>query len=249
MIKVGYLLTWGKTLLFVLTTLLLLLYDVKIVILSEGRSLKGYHHPAVGSCLVTPLRHPSEHRFEARRRSIGWRGERRTPLLKIPELHPPRGKKEINVAILKRSPLPSGSILLNWKEGVKKLVTTWGLLQTKGEDSEEVHPLKNCRWEITTFNFLMQKRSSFFLHIHENGAVKMSNHLEGTWFYSNYHLTWTIEHPDRRVYYTAELLWNGDKSKLVKGIIYEEQKRRRFFLPAYFFRKILGSFEGRVSRE
>ncbi|KJP86297.1 hypothetical protein AK88_04016 [Plasmodium fragile] len=151
--------------------------------------------------------------------------------------------------MLKRSAVPSGSILINWKEGVKKIMNKWGVLEKNKEESPEVHPLTNCRWEITTFNFLLQKKTSFFLHIHENGTVKMSDDVQGTWVYSNYYLTWIVEHEDRRVFYTAELLWNGDKSKLVKGIIYEEKKGRRFFLPAYFFRKILGSFEGRVSVE
>ncbi|ANQ10231.1 Uncharacterized protein PCOAH_00042830 [Plasmodium coatneyi] len=242
-----YLPTRGTTLSFVLTTLLFILYSVKIFILSEGRSLKGYHQSSIGSSLLNPLRHPSESGFEVGRRSAGWRGER-TPLLKIPELYPPRGKQNrVDLVTSKRSVLPHGSILTNWKEGAKKLVNRWGLVKTNKEENTEVHPLKNCRWEITTFNFLLQKKTSFFIHINENGTVKMPNDVQGTWSYSNYYLTWTVEHPDRRVYYTAELLWNGDKSKLVKGIIYEEKKRRRFFLPAYFFRKILGSFEGRVA--
>ncbi|GAB67757.1 hypothetical protein PCYB_123230 [Plasmodium cynomolgi strain B] len=251
MVKGRYLPTRGTTLLFVLTTLLFILHNVNVLIISEGRSLKRYHQPAVGSSLLNPLRYPCEREFENGRRSTGWRRERTpTPLLKIPQLHPPMGRKKVHLAILKRSALPSGSILLNWKEGVNKLVSTWRLLlQTNQQESKEVHPLKDCRWEITTFNFLLQKKASFFLHIHDNGTVTMSNDMQGTWFYSNYYLTWSVEYADRRVYYTAELLWNGEKSKLIKGIIYEEQKRRRFFLPAYFFRKILGSFEGRVSME
>ncbi|CAI7722052.1 hypothetical protein PVIIG_05060 [Plasmodium vivax India VII] len=247
MLKGRYLPTGGATLLFAITTLLLSMCNVKILILSEGRSFKRYYHPAVGSSLLSPLRHPCERAFEGRRRGAELRGGR-TPLLKIPAVHPPRGRKEVSLRNVKWSALPSGSILPDWKEGVKKIVSTWGvLLRANREESAEVHPLKNCRWEITTFNFLLQKRTSFLLHIHDNGMVKTSDHLQGTWFYSNYHLTWSVDLADRRVYYTAELLWNGEKSKLVKGIIYEERKRRRFFLPAYFFRKILGSFEGRVS--
>ncbi|CAA9990020.1 conserved Plasmodium protein, unknown function [Plasmodium knowlesi strain H] len=246
MIKMRYLPTRGTTLSFVLTTLLFILYNVKIFILSEGRSLKGYHHLTVDSSLLTPLRHPYERGFEGGRKNMGWKGER-TPLLKIPQFHSPREDHKVDPAMLKRSSLPSASILMNWKDDVKKLVNRWGLLKTNREESTEVHPLKNCRWEITTFNFLLQKKSSFFIHINENGTVKMPDDLQGTWSYSNYYLTWTVEHEDRRVYYTAELIWNADKSKLVKGIIYEEKKRQRFFLPAYFFRKILGSFEGRVS--
>ncbi|SCP05461.1 conserved Plasmodium protein, unknown function [Plasmodium ovale] len=150
-------------------------------------------------------------------------------------------KKEICNAI------PFCSIKIpNWKIHLKRIIQKYVLLKNDKETDNTIHPLKNCLWEINIYNFFLQKQTSFHIYIYENGKIKTSDNLEGTWFYDNYHITWCVEHEDRKVYYTAELLWNNENSKLIKGIIYEEKKKKRSFLPSSFFRKILGSFEGKI---
>ncbi|CRH01771.1 conserved Plasmodium protein, unknown function [Plasmodium relictum] len=130
----------------------------------------------------------------------------------------------------------------SWKENFKNLLHRYGFY-----DNQNIHPLKNCLWEITTYNFFLQKQKSFFIHILENGKVKISENLVGEWNYNNYYITWYIEYKNKKVYYTAELLWNYEKSRMIKGIIYEEKKKKNSFLPSSLFRKIVGSFEGRIN--
>ncbi|CAD2098828.1 hypothetical protein YYG_03047 [Plasmodium vinckei petteri] len=113
------------------------------------------------------------------------------------------------------------------------------------QDINNIHPLKNSLWKINTYNCLLQKKKTFYIRIYENGTIKTSDNLTGYWFYDNYHITWCIEYPDRKVYHTAELVWNNEQSKMVKGVIYEETKKTRF-LPSYMFRKILCSFDGSI---
>ncbi|SOV24349.1 conserved Plasmodium protein, unknown function [Plasmodium sp. DRC-Itaito] len=129
---------------------------------------------------------------------------------------------------------------------LKRLINKWLLLNN---EENIIHPLKNCRWKITVYNFFLQKKGSFYVHLYEDGRVKTSDNLEGTWYFNNYYLTWVIEYEDRRVFYTAELFWNQEKSKMIKGIIYKEKKKNNSFIPSYMFRKILGSFSGRIENE
>ncbi|KAI4836469.1 hypothetical protein MKS88_004266 [Plasmodium brasilianum] len=134
----------------------------------------------------------------------------------------------------------------NLKLNLKNLMQKYCFFFNTNEENNIVHPLKNCRWKITVYNFLLKNKNSFYIYIYENGKIKTSENLEGIWFYNNYHITWCIEYEDKKVYYTAELLWNNDKSRMIKGIIYKESKNKNSFLPSYFFRKILGSFDGQI---
>ncbi|GAW82263.1 hypothetical protein, conserved [Plasmodium gonderi] len=211
-----------KAMLFVLSAFLLSVYNVKILI-SEGRNLKGYQHPMT-SAPITRRSYYYENIFKGNDKNV----------------------KSGVLGMRRRGNYYCVTNIKNWTENIKKLINKYGSSQSNKEEKIAIHPLKNCRWEITTYNFFLQKNSSFFIHIYDNGKVKTSDNMEGTWFYNNYYLTWFIEYDNRRIYYTAELLWNGDKSKLTKGIIYEEKKKRRFFLPSYFFRKVLGSFDGKI---
>ncbi|SOS80418.1 conserved Plasmodium protein, unknown function [Plasmodium sp. gorilla clade G1] len=129
---------------------------------------------------------------------------------------------------------------------LRRLINKWFLLNN---DEHIIHPLKNCLWKITVYNFFLQKKDSFYVHLYEDGRVKTSNNLEGRWYFNNYYLTWVIEYEDRRVFYTAELFWNQEKSKMIKGIIYQETKKNNSFIPSYMFRKILGSFSGKIENQ
>ncbi|CRG95027.1 conserved Plasmodium protein, unknown function [Plasmodium gallinaceum] len=130
----------------------------------------------------------------------------------------------------------------SWKEDLKHFLHKYGIY-----NNQNIHPLKNCLWEITIYNFFLQKQKSFFIYIFEDGNLKTSENLYGKWSYNNYYITWYIEEKNKKVYYTAELLWNYENSKMVKGIIYEEKKKTSSFLPSSIFRKIIGSFEGKIN--
>ncbi|VWU51332.1 conserved protein, unknown function [Hepatocystis sp. ex Piliocolobus tephrosceles] len=124
------------------------------------------------------------------------------------------------------------------------------LFYNKKDEAITIHPLKNCIWKINTYNFFLKKQKTFYIYIYEDGHIKTSDNLKGTWFYNDYYLTWCIEDDEKKIYYTAELLWNNEKSKMIKGIIYEEKKKKeKCFIPSYFFRKILGSFDGTIHTE
>ncbi|CDU20119.1 conserved Plasmodium protein, unknown function [Plasmodium yoelii] len=127
---------------------------------------------------------------------------------------------------------------------IKKKINNF-LKNDQDNNNNNIHPLKNTLWKINTYNCLFQKKKSFYIYIYENGTVKTSDNLTGYWFYDKYYITWCIEYPDRKVYHTSELVWNNEESKMVKGIIYEEMKKTKFF-PPYMFRKILCSFDGSI---
>lgn len=110
---------------------------------------------------------------------------------------------------------------------------------------ENIDPFKNCCWEITVYNFFLKKKKKVFVNFLENGEVNTSDNLYGMWNYDNSYITWFVKEGNKKVFYTAELIWNGKMSKMIKGIIYEEKKRK--FLPDYLFRRITGSFVGTIN--